>query len=147
MIKERISDYGVFGVVKHLAKKIGYTWDDGTYFITRYLKHGDGNALRSFVTKSPIFYLYASAYQAMLLVMMFLSYAKGARQNKRDAITLVRIIIFGVFLFFLIWEARSRYLVNFTPLFIIAAVFGIKTLFEAHKRKRTQKTTISDTLA
>ena len=145
MIKERISDYGVFGMIKHLAKKIGYTWDDGTYFIKQYLENGEDNAVRSFVTESPIFYLYALAYHVLILVMMFASYISGTVQNEKSAVTLIRVIVFGVFLFFLIWEARSRYLVNFTPMFILVAVSGIKFLNEALiKFKQRRKTTISD---
>ena len=125
-IEERLSDFGVFGMIKHLAKKIGYTWDDGTYFIKQYIDHGSNNFLRSFVTKSPIFYLYALAYHFLMLVMIFVSYLGGVKDNTRNPVTLIRIIIFGVFLFFLIWEARSRYLVNFTPMLIIASAYGIK---------------------
>lgn len=125
-IEERVSDFGVFGMIKHLAKKIGYTWDDGTYFIKQYIDHGSNNFLRSFVTKSPIFYLYALAYHFLMLVMIFVSYLGGVKDNTRNPVTLIRIIIFGVFLFFLIWEARSRYLVNFTPMLIISSAYGIK---------------------
>lgn len=145
MIKERISDYGIFGMIKHLAKKIGYTWDDGTYFIRQYLEKGEDNFLRSFFTESKIFYLYALAYHVLLLVMILISYIAGIRQSEKSKITLIRIIVLGVFLFFLIWEARSRYLVNFTPMFIILAAFGIKQLSDTiRKRKERRKSTIYD---
>ena len=37
----------------------------------------------------------------------------------------MQIALFGLFLFLLIWETRSRYLVNFAPVFILLSIDGI----------------------
>ena len=38
----------------------------------------------------------------------------------------MQIAVFGLFLFLLIWETRSRYLVNFVPIFILLGIDGIQ---------------------
>lgn len=139
-IKERIQDYGIGGMFVHLAKKISYTWGDGSYFISRYVKKGEDNFLRRFVVKSNAFKLYFCSYHFVILGMIFLSFIFGmiSKQSSKDI--LLRIIICGIFIFFVIWEARSRYLVNFSPLFIIVAASTIKQLSVLlKKRKRVKK--------
>lgn len=51
---------------------------------------------------------------------------------------LLKGLIFGVFLFFLVWETRSRYLMNFTPVFLLVAADGIIAAADL-KWKRTNK--------
>ena len=48
---------------------------------------------------------------------------------------LIFISIFGLFLFLLIWETRSRYLVNYIPLFLINAYMGICAINNEKKLK------------
>ena len=40
----------------------------------------------------------------------------------------MQIAVFGLFLFLLIWETRSRYLVNFVPIFILLGIDGIQEI-------------------
>ena len=37
----------------------------------------------------------------------------------------MQLAVFGLFLFLLIWETRSRYLINFVPIFILLGLDGI----------------------
>lgn len=139
-IKERVEDYGIAGMFEHLAKKISYTWGDGSYFISRYLKNGEDNFLRYFVVESNAFKLYFCAYHFMTLVMILLSFIIGMLSKQSGKDILLRIIICGIFIFFVLWEARSRYLVNFSPLFVIIAASAVKQLYFAIKnRKQNEK--------
>ncbi len=139
-IKKRISDYGFTGLVKHFAKKISWTWGDGTYFIGYYMKRSiensktDMNIFRYIVSKSGAFKIYCSVYQFLLLFMILFSFIDGAVSKKQGCELILKIIICGVYFFFAIWETRSRYLVNFTPVFIITAVYSVKTLSAIIKR-------------
>ena len=54
-----------------------------------------------------------------------MSILKGCIKPDVNIMTLFKGIIFAAFIFFLIWETRSRYLYNFTPLFILVAVDGL----------------------
>lgn len=147
-IKKRISDYGLFGMMKHLAKKISWTWGDGTYFIGYYLgldkKYGgEATMLKNFVTGNIVFKWYCSVYQFMLLAMITFSFAVGAFSGRTDGKEiLLKIIICGVFVFFVIWETRSRYLVNFSPLFIMASASSIKAAYAVLIRRFSDHKTI-----
>lgn len=126
-IKNRISQYGVMGMVKHIAKKVSYTWGDGTYFSTYYLKktHG-GNALKNFIAYSDGYKWYCSAFQCMLLIMLLFSFISGACAKEQGSELLLKLLVCGVYFFFIIWEARSRYLVNFSPIFIMLSAYEIR---------------------
>ena len=56
---------------------------------------------------------------------MLMSILKGCIKPDVNIMTLFKGIIFAAFIFFLIWETRSRYLYNFTPLFMLVAVDGL----------------------
>ena len=139
-IEERVKNYGMEGMFVHLAKKISYTWGDGSYFISRYVKNGEDNFLRSFVVESNAFKLYFCSYHFVILVMILLSFIFGMISKQSGKDILLRIIICGVFIFFVLWEARSRYLVNFSPLFVIVAASAAKQLyFVLNKGKQDKK--------
>lgn len=144
-IKERLEDYGMDGMFVHLAKKISYTWDDGSYFISRYIKNGDDNFLRNFVVKSSAFKLYVRTYHFFILIMILLSFIIGMLSKQSGKDILLRVIICGVFLFFVLWEARSRYLVNFSPLFVIVAASAASRLYFAKRNgKQIEKSIICE---
>ena len=139
-IKHRLEKFGVNGTIKHLAKKSVWTWQDGTYYISHHIeKPLHKNILHDFVLKNGpnhfIFYAYSCAFQLYLILMMIISSFKAIRNPKPDFMTLLRLIVFGAFLFFLIWETRSRYLYNFTPLFIILSVDGLSYICKGISKK------------
>lgn len=129
-IKSRINKYGLKGLVKHLAKKAVWTWEDGTYYISHHIENPiHRNILHDYALNSGekhfVFYGYSCAFQLFMILMMIFSAYKGLKNPKLDFTTLLRIIVFGAFIFFLVWETRSRYLYNLTPLFIILSVDGL----------------------
>lgn len=135
-IKNRVSDYGIAGMIKHIAKKVSYTWGDGTYFIGHYLKNcRETNVFKSFVGESVVFKFLCSVYQCMLLFMILFSFISGALAERQGKEIFLKIVICGVYFFFLIWETRSRYLVNFSPVFVITAAYSVKTIAAAVKRR------------
>lgn len=40
----------------------------------------------------------------------------------------MQLSVFGIFLFLLIWETRSRYLVNFVPVFILLGLDAMQAI-------------------
>ena len=136
-IQKRLSLMGVDGTIKHLYRKLIYTWSDGTYYIQHHLNRFDShgkimeeeNILFEFVLNDgehyEAFRTYSSVYHMCMLMGICCSGYFYLKKIRPDKITLIHGIIFGVILFFSIWETRSRYLYNFTPLFIITAVDGI----------------------
>lgn len=131
VIKERLKTYlKEHKLTDHLIKKSVWMWSDGTYYI-----HGHiwNYVNRSFLHEIflidgkyyHLFYCYSNAYQLVLLLMMAVSLLFGALRPKIDFSVLLKLIAFAIFLFLLIWEGRSRYLFNLTPVFILIAADGI----------------------
>jgi 4-amino-4-deoxy-L-arabinose transferase-like glycosyltransferase len=112
-IKERITNYTpIEFVVFLLYHKAARTWLDGTYFINQgYLENDFFN--------SKIFEVLAETEQFFLYIALALSFFFGAKREERDFTLLFRIALCGIFIFLLIWETRSRYIINFTPLLLL----------------------------
>lgn len=142
-IREKLQEYGVSGMCRHLKDKIVFTWGDGVYFAPEKLK-------RDPLQESPLHpwvlydgaqygktYRYCSAVHLLLLGGVLLSVVcTFLRKGEIREIQAVQLAVFGLFLFLLIWETRSRYLVNFVPLFILLGIDGgqeaaryLKTVF------------------
>ena len=138
-IKNRIEKFGPDGLTKHIFNKAVWTWDDGTYYISHHIEDCKReNILHSFVlTKGEnhlYFFVYSNGFQLLLIFLMLMSILKGCKDPYVNILTLFKGIIFAAFIFFLIWETRSRYLYNFTPLFMLGAVDGLDFIVSAMKR-------------
>ena len=48
----------------------------------------------------------------------------------------MQLAVFGLFLFLLIWETRSRYLVNFVPVFLLLGADGLRESLKWMKGRR-----------
>lgn len=130
-IKNRLSDYGVNGFLSHLHQKINYTWAEGTYFIPEKLSRQpiETNVYQAYVfgdKNHP--YLYA--VQAIQLVMLGLMTISGVYlfKNRHSFVSVMAITLFGNFLFLLIWETRSRYLVLYLPLMMMLCTYAMASL-------------------
>lgn len=132
IISERLNDYGLSGLIKHLGTKINYTYGDGTYYsvslLSRKPKNTDSlgyNLLSKngkYINKT--IYL-ANSYNIFILTMFMLSMFSGLRKEKLDLLSFLRILLFGLMLFLLIWESKPKYLVNFLPVFNILVLDGM----------------------
>ena len=143
-IKKRISDYGVTGMAAHCLEKAVWTWEDGTYLTSHYIgKPVNKNVLHSIVLEDGKYYwlfdIYGCGFQLFLMLMILISLAKGIKKPKIDNTVFLKGIVFAAMLFFLIWEARVKYLFNFTPIFIILSVEGLETLTNAIKKFSDKK--------
>lgn len=129
-IFNRIDNLGFWGLTNHIFNKAVWTWEDGTYYISHHIKDAqEENVLHSFVLKNGenyfYFFVYSNAFQLLLIFLILMSLLKGCINSKIDAMTLLRGVVFAAFVFFIIWETRSRYLYNFTPVFILTAFDGL----------------------
>ena len=139
VIAERIADKGVAGMATHLGKKAVWTYMDGTYYVANYLQNPQQDSpLREVVLYGGkyrfVFFAYSFGYQMFLMAMIAYSGLCARRKGKTDLSTLFRIAIFGMVLFFLIWETNARYPFNFTPLYILLATEGAFGFVEQHRK-------------
>lgn len=144
-ILRRLKEMGTEGLAKHCVAKLSYIISDGTCYAPEKLdrNHRGGEALNDFILKggkySSFLYYGADGLQLCLLALCavgsFLSFPRQQQQ-----VTVFRIGVFGLLLFLLLWEARSRYLVNFLPLLLLCAADGLASFY---KRQRHSPDAIS----
>lgn len=154
MIVKRLKDMGLPGMAKHMCNKLTFTWRDGIYWVDHHLnsKDADGNQIADrnplfeFVLRDGdyynIFYVYSNGFHLAMIILMAVSAIYGAKRKRITSMTLIRGIVFGAALFFMVWETRSRYLFNFTPLFILTAVAGLNSVvlrIQVYKRNKRKK--------
>ena len=143
-IKKRLQDYGPDGLFDHLTKKAAWTWSDGTYFISKHIwnEPQQPNIMHEFILKNGkyhnSFVFVSNMFHVLMLLMICLSAIASIIRPRMNFSVLLKGLIFGVFLFFLVWETRSRYLMNFTPVFLLVAADGIIAAADL-KWKRTNK--------
>lgn len=131
LIKEKIFEYGLKDYLDFLGRKINYTWGDGSYYATKKLGLNplDNNIFQPYVIgdNSDYLVLFCQIVHVMnlfLIVIAGVSLLKSTNQLEQ----LLTICLFGVFLFLLIWEARSRYLVLYVPIICVLSMYGLNQL-------------------
>ena len=141
-IASRLNKMGVNGMITHLYQKLTFTWGDGIYFIDHHLNSTDSNGNRiknrsilfEFVLMdgkyNSLFYIYSNTFHMCMLFFMLMSGFFVIKKKKISKITLIQGIVFGATLFFMVWETRSRYIFNMTPLFILLSVYGLLSLWD-----------------
>lgn len=135
-IKKRLSRYGIKGYLSFLDKKARWVTEDGTFFWG-----GEGQFMQyDFNAKSQLelfirnvvyvpgkyFKPYAYMLQGIWLFILFLCCFPILRKKKYSDpnILIVRLTLLGILLFLLLFESRSRYLINHLPFFCLLAVYG-----------------------
>ena len=130
-IKKRLKDYGPAGLFNHLTEKGTWAWSDGTYFISKHIWNEPHrpNILHQFVLENGkyhgSFVFVSNMFHVMMLLMICRSALASVIRPRMNFSVLLKGLIFGVFLFFLVWETRSRYLMNFTPVYLLVVADGI----------------------
>ncbi len=139
-IKNRISNKGPVGMVYHIINKLSYIYSDGTFTACYKLDRSAVSAspLHAYVIYLGAKFYYLGYFSLSLFMAMLSMIAAGIFKSirKRDTSAVMPAIsLVGVTIFLLLWEARARYILNFLPLFILMAVFGIKQLFYYNKNQ------------
>ena len=143
-IGRRLEEMGPIGLLRHLINKLAYTLGDGTYWAAAKLDRSalQPSFLHNFVIYSgqqfPAFAYATFALKGGMLAWMSASSALAAR-HRQNRMGFVRLACFGLIVFLLLWETRSRYLVHFLPLFLLCAFEGVPTRLHWHKRKALQQ--------
>lgn len=127
-IIERLKNYKVNGYIKFLTYKNINTWGDGTYFAPEKLKRQPirNTLLHDIVLGNRKYFNYFAYFSQtthiIVLTGILLSIFYALKNKKQDDLDILRIVVFGLVLFFSLWEMRSRYLVNYIPIFLILTV-------------------------
>lgn len=113
-----------------MMRKNAASMGDGTFGMTEML---DDNPVRENVVSSvvlqgrPLYAFYSAVCTGIFMAELLLALYGCARDiRRRDAsAAMLYVAAFGVMLFLLIWEARSRYFFNFVPVFLLLAAMGV----------------------
>lgn len=123
-IISRIKKMGAGGYFNFLCKKAVNAWTDGLYFVDIKLQlsnlHEDGKLYNELFNNKTNFYTlvhFSQGVQYLFIFSLMIGSAFKLHMNNKE-LDVVRLSIIGVFVFLLLWENRSGYLLNFIPLFI-----------------------------
>ena len=126
--KLRVKEYGAKGYFEYLTKKAVNAWAEGSYF-TDYVYQFDyeinneiKKAIRG-INTNILLYFEQGTSEAMLYIFGAYGFILIIKKKQISKTTIIPIAIYGIFVVLLFWENRSRYLVNFIPLFIILITF------------------------
>ena len=141
-IKKTAQERGVGGFAELYSNKLSDTWNDGSYFVFEKLSREPQNkdsAVYDFVmNRYKNVFCYAMDVVALSRTILLFAMAIVARK-KRDWSATLKMAVIGVMLFFLVWETRSRYILNFLPLFSVLWVYGVDALAKNLPRKHLNK--------
>lgn len=143
--KRRIKSMLPFHIFVWQAKKTNENYHDGTF---SWWVEGDF-CVEPFDDKIPVLSaflkdvfwldgkynkLFSTFEQTIWLLVLFLCLIP-LRSGNKYRVSALRLCLIGTFFFVEIFEARSRYLYVFAPLFIAYAALGLETLFEVYMKK------------
>lgn len=146
-LKKRISEMGIGGVINQIARKTLTNYNDGTfsgvatfvYIRDEYRIRGLDNNLSGFLKN--VYYergkyneIYTQIMQCLWIsILIFNMFSYNDSKSRKIAIIILALI--GLFLFETIFEARSRYIFVYVPLYIFVGVIGIKNVLNWTSRR------------
>lgn len=122
-------------IIPFYNRKIAFTWTDGTFFafeklhrepfhtnFTKYVYSNENNDI--------LYWTFSNTEWIIVLVLIILGivFQKYLPEKLQEIQMLSNISIVGIILFLLMWETRSRYLVNYVPIFMLDAYIGLNAL-------------------
>lgn len=153
---ERVKEYGAVGLAKFIVKKTMVNFNDGTF---AWGQEGDFYGIPLEIPNSPfrsllrgLYYddgefhvVYETVAQFLWMLVLvgvtlnsILLFEKEKMFEKTYLVAIISLI--GIAMFVMLFEARSRYLYTFVPLFILIGGNGYKQLYMLlNKNRKLQK--------
>lgn len=134
-IKERLENYGVFGLLLHQYIKIVSTWSNGKYDMEFHLQRQPVRKswLQSVFFKNgkfyPLYNGYCTLYHWTLLLLIGISIIYGFIKGETGSVTMWQLALLGLFLFLSLWETKARYVMHFVPVMLLIVIDTLKKLF------------------
>lgn len=143
--QERIKEMGLSGMVNLMHRKILTNYNDGTFcwggegtFYIKLLSNKTSifaKFLRSIYYNGKYYNIFYNFELMIWLAIIFLGMITAIRSEKKQLIATVMLSIIGLTLFELLFEARSRYLYTYAPMYILLAAVGAQQIVERKKNK------------
>jgi len=145
VIKERLKNFGVIGYLGYLWKKVVWIFGDGTFFwgnegplVEPTQVSGVGQVIQNVVYPTGAYYgYYVYLLQTVWFIVLF---ALGMsvfwlKKYMNKEFFIVSCTIFGSIVFILLFEGRSRYLMNNLGFYIIIASIGVQGIMNFIKKR------------
>ena len=135
VIKKRLSNFGVIGYIKFLNNKANWILSDGTFFYGQegnwrindyYNENKIARIAQQFIDADTDTYklITANTMQiSWILITIGLIFSINKEENKY--LNIGKTSIIGIIIFILLFEGRSRYLINHIPIFILVGTYGL----------------------
>lgn len=151
---DRIQQMGITGLIEHIKTKLQYTYDDGTFFwagegtfyrelldkgdspfslFLKSLYYVDNIHVNDYEQTGVRYWVWRTLAQGLWLAILSLCIFSGLSMwGNSDALRrhtcVLPVSVIGLTLFEAIFEARSRYLFNYLPIYLILAAVGLKSI-------------------
>ena len=147
VIKERLKEYGIVGLLKHQIKKTLVTYNDGTFawsqegnfywrvneekskierfFRNIYYETGSNHSIFKYIVQG--------AWLTILVMQSLNTFIK--RKDMDNNVRVILLSLIGLFIFESIFEARARYLYTYVPIFIISGMIGLNGFMDWMKKR------------
>lgn len=137
-VKRRLKNFGVVGYLEFLDNKVNWILHDGTFFYG-----GEGGFVSSepiktnriakiiqkyYIPNNPEYNKLAHLYEGVWLSILFFMVTPILKKEHNKEVFVLRLTIVGIILFLMLFEARSRYLINHLPIFILLSVYGFSCI-------------------
>lgn len=134
-IQERINDLKLDGIFNLIRTKLRVTWTNGDYDYISKLTNVEkiNDKYEYIVGNNKVFFIYwCQICKTTILAMFLMSLIKEFRNRDRlnNGYCFLYIAIFGVFLFYIIWEALMRYSLTFLPWLMLLFPIGIEEIYK-----------------
>lgn len=137
-IKKRILDKGPLGMVKLVGQKLCVTWEDGSAGFQQewmYSKEPSKAYLYLCGERNDGFLLYAQWFHVAMLLCVLTGSIRGMKKQKWDIWLLLRLILLGHMMFYILWEAQNRYSIGMLFILMLLAADGLEPWTGAKERK------------
>lgn len=148
VIKQRFENFGPLGYANFILNKARWITSEGNFFwggegnFANFKIDDSSSIVENLIyTNGKYYSLYQYIIQGVWITLMFLisistlNFILNKKNNFYDFS--FSIIIFGIILFILLFEGRSRYLILYLPFFTMYASNGLNTIIKKlHDNKR-----------
>ncbi len=145
-IVERFSQYNANTYLKHLTKKMKFAWTDGVFFAPEKLRREP--VKHTFLHECVLYdgeytdiykYFPQCMHMGMLFFMIYAAFCQTKRQGKKSVEAALILAVFGMLIFFAIWENRSRYILTILPVMLLLEANGIDLLLEKLRKNKEKE--------
>lgn len=129
----RVENNGVDGTARLLFIKIGGMWTKSADFYPQSHMEYYNDNLYPFIfgQKSVFLVYYGQIYKSILFFMVFMSLFYLKKESYQNIDFMNAIYLLGVFVFYLFWEVKARYILMAYPALILLGANGLESI--SHK--------------